>query len=448
MKKQKTKLKKQNIFIIVNIVIIILITCFYAYRLIHYYRIEHPKLEKKATLNSLVTLKKNITSIGDGLYKDQDNYVYRGTDVDNYLEYSGYLFRIISVNSAGDVKMITEDSLTNLAWGIDDDYKISYVSSWLNGSGEHEGIFYKSLNDPDKFLADTTFCVGKLTEKSTTCEEEITDQVGLLSLLEYKKANGSKSYLNSDNYWWLTNSSNNGIWYVYDDGDINDDIYLGQDYYSYGVRPVITIKGSTEVVSGNGSKDSPFLLETESENLLKNKSVGKYIKYSDLNWRIIERHENYVRVALDGFIKKDNEPYFRIYSNNSTIYSKTSDIGYYLNTVFYNELDDKRMEMGTIYTNRYDSTVDFNYLKIFNASEEVNVGLMQVGDLFMNDYDDYFLASRTSTYVGTIYKVIKNNMLYADLPTNKAKIRPVIFLDLESPITSGDGSKENPYIIG
>lgn len=448
MKKQKTKLKTQNIFIVINIVIIVLITCFYAYRLIHYYRIEHPKLEKKSTLTSLVTLKKNITSVGNGLYKEGDSYVYRGTDVDNYLEYSGFLFRIVSVNSNGDVKVITEDSLTNLAWGIDDDYKSSYVSSWLNGSSENEGIFYNSLNDPDKYLVDSTFCIGQLKEDSIKCEDENTDKVGLLSLLEYNDANGSKSYLNNDNYWWLSNPSNNGIWYVYDDGELNDDIYLGQDYYSYGVRPVITIKGTIEVVSGDGTKDKPFVLETETENLLKNKSVGKYVRYSNLNWRIIEKNENYVRVALDGFIEKDSEPYMRIYSNNSTIYSAKSDIGYYLNNVFYSELDDKYMEMGTIYTNRYDSTVDFDYSKIFNATETAKVGLMQVGDLFMNDYDDYFLVSRTSTYVGTVYKVIKNNMLYADLPTNKAKLRPVIFLDLESPITAGDGSKKNPYIIG
>jgi len=66
----------------------------------------------------------------------------------------------------------------------------------------------------------------------------------------------------------------------------------------------------------------------------------------------------------------------------------------------------------------------------------------------MNDYTDYYLVSRTSTYVGTVYKVIENNGLYADLPTEKAKIRPTIFLNLESPIISGDGTQNNPYVIG
>jgi len=73
---------------------------------------------------------------------------------------------------------------------------------------------------------------------------------------------------------------------------------------------------------------------------------------------------------------------------------------------------------------------------------------MQVGDLFMNDYSDYFLVSRTSTYVGTVYRVLEDNKLYADLPTSKAKIRPTIFLDLDSPIKSGSGTKEKPYVIG
>ena len=102
---------------------------------------------------------------------------------------------------------------------------------------------------------------------------------------------------------------------------------------------------------------------------------------------------------------------------------------------------------GTIYVNRYDSTVDFDYKGIFETSISAKVGMMQIGDLFMNDYTDYYLVSRTSTYVGTVYKVTENNSLYADLPTEKAKIRPTIFLNLESKITNGDGSKENPYII-
>lgn len=449
MKKKKGKLKTQNIVIVANIVIIFIITCFYAGRLIHFYIMEHPKVDKKINLNELITLKKNITTVGDGLYKDGDTYFFKGKEVNNYLEYSGFLFRIVSLDKDGNIKLITDDSPTTLAWGISDDYNNSYIKSWLVGEEEHAGVFYKSLTNSDTYLTLTNFCTETVNQDSKTCKENTKDKVGLLSLIEYKNAGGSKSYLNNNSFWWLSNPSNEGIWYVYNDGKINDVSSLGNEYYSYGIRPVITINGNINIISGDGSKDSPYKIDNDTGSTLQDKSVGKYIKYSDLTWRIIEKTDNYVRVALNGFIKENDEDLIRTFSDNSNVYAANNGIGAYLNTTFYNTLDSTYMKSGSVYTNRYDSTsVKFNYLRIFDSVITAKVGMMQVSDLFVNDFDDYFLVSRTSTYVGTVYKVEKGNKLYADLPSSKAKVRPTIFLDLESPIKSGDGSIENPYVIG
>jgi len=445
---KKSKLKVQNIIIFINTIILSGIICFYTYRLIHFYKIEHPKVDKTLTLSENITLKKNITTIGDGLYKEDNVYVFKGKEVKNYLEYSGYLFRIVSIDENNNIKLITDEALTNLAWGTDSSYETSYIKKWLNGEEEHAGIFYKSLNNPTKYLIDTTFCISTVKEDGKGCDNNITSSVGLLSLLEYNKAGGTNSYLQTNNYWWLSNSSDEGVWYVHSDGKINDVYHMGKNYYSYGVRPVITIKGSVSLVSGDGTKDNPYKIEQETDGFLKNKNVGKYVKYSGLTWRIIEKNNNYIRVALDGFIKEKDEDKLMNFSVYSNVYAATSDIGKYLNTTFYNTLDSTYMKDGIIYTNRYDSTVDFNYMGIFESSITAKVGMMQVGDLFMNDYTNYYLASRTSTYVGTVYKVVENNSLYADLPTEKAYIRPTIFLDLESPVSSGDGSKNSPYIIG
>lgn len=445
---KKSKLKIQNIIIVINTIILLGIICFYAGRLIYFYKIEHPKVDKTLTLSEVITLKKNITTIGDGLYKEDKGYVFKGKEVKNYLEYSGYLFRIVSIDEDNNVKLITDESLTNLAWGIDTNYDTSYIKKWLNGEEEHTGIFYKSLNNPTNYLVDTDFCTEKVKENSKECDNDITSSVGLLSLLEYNKAGGTNSYLQTNNNWWLSNASEEGVWYVHSKGKINDVYHMGKNYYSYGVRPVITIKGNTHLVSGDGSKESPYKIEQETSNVLKDKNVGKYVKYSDLTWRIIEKNNSYIRLALDGFIKENEEDKLMNFSVYSNVYASTNDIGKYLNTTFYNTLDNTYMKDGVVYTNRYDNTVDFDYMGIFESSITAKVGMMQAGDLFMNDYTNYYLVSRTSTYVGTVYKVVENNGLYADLPTEKAYIRPTIFLDLESPISSGDGSQNSPYVIG
>lgn len=448
MKKIFSKLTKQDIFILINIVILIFIICFYAIRLVHFYIIEHPKVSKKITLNEVITLKKNITYVGDGLYKEDDNYIFKGKNVNNYLEYSGYLFRIISVDKDGNIKLITDDSITTLAWGLDNTYENSYIKSWLLGEEEHAGVFYKSLNNPDNYLVETKFCTEVLDEKNKECKSYETSKVGLLSLEEYKNAQGIKSYLNKDNFWWLGSSSENGVWHVYSNGKINDSYFLGNELYSYGVRPVITIKGSVSLISGDGTYENPYIIEKETSNTLKYKNVGKYVKYSNLNWRIIEKNDGYIRLALDGYIKENDNDLNVRYSDNTNIYSSNNDIGYYLNTIFYAYLDPTYMVSGPVYTNMYDNTTKFNYLNIFDDEVELKVGMMQVGDLYLNDYNDYYLVSRTSDYMGTIYKVVDGNRIYADLPTNESKIRPTIFLDLSSPIKSGSGSKLDPYVIG
>lgn len=439
------RLKVQNIIIAINTIILLGIIGFYGYRLIHFYKIENPKVDETFNLVQTITLEKNITTIDEGLYETDEGFVFKGTNVNNYLEYSGYLFRIVSIDKNNNIKLITEESLTNLAWGIENNYDKSYIKSWLNGENNNEGIFYKSLNN--LYLTDTNFCIEKVNEESKECTEIITDKVGLLSLEEYNNAGGTKSYLNTGNTWWLSNPSEEGVWYVYSNGNINDTLKIGKDYYSYGIRPVITIKGELALISGDGTKENPYKIEKETPNVLKNKNVGKYIKYSDLTWRIIEKNDKYVRVALDGVLKENEEDLLTNFSNYSNVYATNNGIGKYLNNDFYNTLDKTNMVDGTIYVNRYDSTVDFDYKGIFETSISATVGMMQIGDLFMNDYTDYYLVSRTSTYVGTVYKVTENNGLYADFPTEKAKIRPTIFLNLESPITSGDGSKSSPYII-
>lgn len=444
---KKTKLKVQNIIIVINMLILLSIICIYGYRLIYYYKIEHPKLDKALTLSESITLKKNITTINDGLYKENNGYIFKGKEVNNYLEYSGYLFRIIKVDENNNVKAITNDALTNLIWGIDE-YDTSYIKSWLNNEGEHEGIFYKSLNNPTNYLVDTNFCTETLEEDSKECKDNNSDLTGLLSLPEYRKAGGVNSYLNTGENWWLANHSSEGIWYVFSNGKINDVINLGKEYYSYGVKPVVTFKGTLAVTKGDGTINNPYKIENEGDNILKSKSVGKYVNYSDKTWRIIEKNDNYIRLALDGVIKENEENKLMNFSTYSNVYSTDSGIGKYLNTEFYNSLDNTHMIDGPIYTNRYDSTVDFNYTGIYSSNINAKVGMMQVGDLFINDYTDYYLVSRTSTYVGTVYKVIENNSFFADLPTSEAYIRPTIFLNIDSPIKSGDGTKEKPYIIG
>lgn len=441
------KFKKTNIFIAINILFLLGCIIFYSSRLIYYYKIEHPKVAKNEELINLVTLEKNITTIGSGLYQTDDGYVYKGTDLANYIHYSGRIWRVVSVDSDNNIKLITDDSQTSLVWGISTDYENSYVRSWLNDDNDMQS-FYESLADTSNLLTTKT-CMDVISEKSITCKDYIEDKVGLLSAYEYQLAGGEDSYLNIDEYWWTSNiNSDETAWYVYSKGSLNDTSYSNTTYYSFGVRPTITIKGTVEVKSGEGTSDNPYNLDSTTSNILNQKYVGNYISYSNYTWRIIETNDDYVKIVMDGVVKEDEEDYYTSFGT-SNYYSSTSGVGYYLNKTFYNSLSNKDYILKhAFFTGRYDSTNKYDFNQITDYSETVNVGLLQLGELFVTDTSKYFLATRTKTTDNNIYQVLENGRIYAGDLTDELRLRPTLYLKSDLAINSGSGTKKDPYIIG
>ncbi len=67
-KEKKVLTKGQKIFLICNILIILGITAYYGYRLVHYYKLEHNEPEA-ISLKKKLTRMDNITYQNDGLYE-------------------------------------------------------------------------------------------------------------------------------------------------------------------------------------------------------------------------------------------------------------------------------------------------------------------------------------------------------------------------------------------
>ena len=64
-------------------------------------------------------LKKNVVTTGDGLYADNTvdgRYIYRGGNPNNYIKLDNDLYRIMSVEKDGTIKVIKQESLGNMAW--------------------------------------------------------------------------------------------------------------------------------------------------------------------------------------------------------------------------------------------------------------------------------------------------------------------------------------------
>lgn len=71
------------------------------------------------TQNAADKLKENIVTTGDGLYTDPveaNRYVYRGSNPNNFIEFNDELWRIISVEPDGNLKIIRNESLGNIQY--------------------------------------------------------------------------------------------------------------------------------------------------------------------------------------------------------------------------------------------------------------------------------------------------------------------------------------------
>lgn len=447
MTKKKKKIKLGNIYIFINIVFILGCFIFYGYRLIHFYRLEHPKIEENTPLYELITLDKNITTINEGLYKEDNVYRYIGNNLDNYVIYSGRLWRIVSAED-NKVKLITEDPQTSLVWSINTNYENSYVRSWLNDENNELKSFYESLANTS-YIVNTKTCIDVVAEDSLKCEQVVEDKVGLLSAYEYQKAGGEESYLNIGEYWWTSNTDKDNVaWYVYSKGSLNNTSYSGTTYYSYGVRPTITLNGDIEVIRGNGTKETPYLLDKTTENILNKKYVGEYLNYSGYTWRIIETDDEYVKIAMNGIVKNDEGEDLITYFGKSNYYSVSQDVGKYLNTTFYNKLTNQDYILEHDFnTGRYDKTYKYDFNKIAEYKEKAKVGLLQLGELFITDVPKYFLATRTITSDNSIYEVLEEGRIYAGELTDELGLRVTMYLKPDIAILSGEGTNESPYVI-
>ena len=94
-------------------------------------------------------------------------------------------------------------------------------------------------------------------------------------------------------------------------------------------------------------------------------------------------------------------------------------------------------------------TDDYSYKLTFESKINTYVGLYQVGELFINDYEDNFTLNGLSDNMdNTIFVIDKDKKIYGDNITSKYKIRPVLYLDSNLKILKGTGKIDNKYEIG
>ena len=405
---------------------------------------------------------------------DSEQTFITGTDPNNYIWYSGKLWRAVSIDpSDNSVKLVTQWNISALPYNASGNpaFQGSYMEQWLNDTSV-DG-FLGNLREPDKFIKTDSTWNATLTTATTKPEKTtmVTDAVGLLNIYEYtmsyKNASESTGYLNNGLYWWtLTPYNTSGLHLVNNKG--SGAIY--DSLYSLGSRPSINLKSAVKIIDGDGTVDNPYRLQGDNDNptgaLLSTRYSGEYISLGTGKnnlYRIVS-HENGTGTKITSAIPlKDSGNYKTMSFGDTITYSKDNTIGTFLNGNYLTSgtyLTSDQVNMIEDNTTWYLGTVAYNSYKLAKyqdatgsnlttSTATAKIGLLRLGELMAGQFDgsnnDYWTLTPFST--SNVHNVTNDGSGSNGSPTNLHGSRPSMNLKSTVKIVSGTGTKSDPFQI-
>lgn len=421
-KKLKKKLLAQTIFCGVSVLFIVGCFVFYGIRFFKYYRLFNPKTssgKSVSLLSNYVNKNSNIVYEGSGAYKVKGALIYKGDKVDNYLEYSGLTWRIIKINQDNTIDLVLDDEINELIWDSEiKDFKDSDVSSYLNN------YFIKYLNKD--MLSKTTVCEDIINDiTKISCEKTYQENyVRLLDINEYLNSKDESTYIGTGKNIWLENRGEESAWNIN-----NDNVSYSPTDNGYLIKPVVTLKNTTPLISGKGTLEEPYVIEEKTDKV----TVGKYVKIDNDLWNIYDIDDDKIYLSLVG---STNTYRFDVDSN---IFNpeKEYSIGKYLNNEFYNSLSYKDLLLENEWNiGKYTKS----YKDIESEKVKSKVGLLSITDLKFGDDTNYYLLNGTEN--GSI---IYGEMLLESKTGLSRTIKPTISIKTRK--LSGEGTKEKPFTL-
>ena len=407
---------------------------------------------------------------------DSEQTFITGTDPNNYIWYSGKLWRAVSIDpSDNSVKLVTQWNISVLPYNADNNtaFQGSYMEQWLNDTSV-DG-FLGNLREPDKFIKKDSVWNATMTTETTKPEKTtmVTDAVGLLNIYEYtmsyKNASSSTGYLNNGLSWWtLTPYSTSSVRYVAYNGYGN---YISPTD-SNGSRPSINLKSAVKIIDGDGTVNNPYRLQGDNDNptgaLLSTRYSGEYISFGTGGnnlYRIVS-HENGTGTKITSAIPlKDSDNYKELAFGDNVTFSKDNTIGTFLNGDYLTSgtyLSNDQVNMIEDNTTWYLGTVSGTNYKLAKyqdttsgslttATTTAKVGLLRLGELMAGQFDKYvnntYYWTLTPYSTSYVRRVNDSGDGSYNGPANSRGSRPSMNLKSTVKIVSGTGTKSSPFTI-
>ena len=417
---------------------------------------------------------------------DSEQTFITGTNPNNYIWYSGKLWRAVSIDpSDNSVKLVTQWNISAIPYNASGNtaFEGSYMQQWLNDTTV-DG-FLGNLRDYEKFIKTDSMWNATMTEETTKPAKTtmVTSAVGLLNVYEYESL---ADYLNNNFSWWtLTPYDMSNERYVSHLGGLKGPATGGSSssgsnvgLYSLGVRPAINLRSSVEIVSGTGTASDPYRLKGDNDTpttgtKLVTRYSGEYIRFGtgENNLYQIVSHETKGMTKIVSAIPlKSNGSYktmaFASPGGSGVNYSRSNTIGAFLNgeyltsgnyltTAQVNMIEDNTTwYLGTVRdgTNyklaKYASTSGTN---LTSNTTTTKVGLLRLGELNSGQFtireNDLLYWLLTPYNTSKVFSVIYTGVADQYAVTGSNGIRPTFDLKSNVVITGGDGTKETPFTV-
>ena len=241
-------------------------------------------------------LKSLSVTEGDGLYKDEyesGKYTYKGANPNNYITFNNEIWRIISIDSKGLIKIMRNESIRDKAFdsGNSNAWETSDIKTYLNGE------YLEAITTNQDKIVPHTWSIGGVTGDNNDLAGQIALEngtesqnvsIGMITASEYLRANpnteqcGNMS-INNTNYStckttnWIYNIVPLGreIWTISPDADYSTAVFLVEafdtslyagklrafytGFLQSGVSPTLYLN-SDITLTGKGTESNPYTI--------------------------------------------------------------------------------------------------------------------------------------------------------------------------------------------
>lgn len=231
----------------------------------------------------------DLTTSGSGLYNQNNKYIFKGEEVNNYITFFDNQYRIVSMDSNGFIKLLkVEEESNSIYWDVkfnvevNDSYgKNIYKDSFiLKQLLDDYNNTKKISNKAKKHIVSHSICVDLRNFEDSSinynnnCTNTLENQViSLLDVEDFAKASLDPECISiysksCRNYNYLKDLSLNAWTYVADSSNTYEVYYLSNGiirsqeasrYNTYNI--VIYIDGNEKIASGDGSEEEPYVIK-------------------------------------------------------------------------------------------------------------------------------------------------------------------------------------------